>query len=284
MRDPFPGNAVPATKMDRVATALLQRYPLPTATGTANNYRRVGNEPNNQDQFDVRLDHRFSGSDLVYGRYSYATDEIRPVTPLPDGSGNLTTGVTGPTNTLAQSFASNYVRVLAAHLVNELRSGYTRRSVGRSATALDAPPAQILGLPGLPANAAFQNTLPTFTIDGFQHMGSPASTASRFRTDVTQIVDTLSFQRGSHSVKAGLDFRWERLDIVQPPSPAGFFNFNTLFTNLPGAAGTGNSLASSYSAKSTRFQSICRRTPFVPARVSRSFSSRTIGGSRPASR
>jgi hypothetical protein len=244
IRDPFTSNSIPATRMDRVATQLLQRYPLPTSTGTANNYRRVANEPNDQDQFDVRLDHRFSGRNLVYGRYSYAADDVRPVTPLPEGSGNLTTGVAGPTNTLAQSFVSNYVHVVNAHVVNELRSGYTRRSVARAATSLDAPPAQSLGLPGLPANGAFQNTLPTFSIDGLQQLGSPASTATNFRTDVTQLVDTVSFQKGRHAVKAGLDFRWERLDILQPPAPAGFFNFNALFTNLPGTAGTGNSLAS----------------------------------------
>jgi hypothetical protein len=243
-RDPFPGRAIPLDRMDRVAAALLQRYPLPTSAATANNYRRVGNEPNDQDQFDVRLDHRFSVGDLVYGRYSHATDGIRPVTPLPDGSGNLTSGVAGPTSTRAQSFASNYVHVFNAHAVNELRAGYTRRSVGRTAASLDAPPAESLGLPGLPPNAAFPNVLPAFTIDGFQQLGSPASTASRFRTDVTQVVDTVWFQAGSHAVKAGFDFRWERLDIIQPPAPSGLFNFNTLFTNLPGAPGTGNPLAS----------------------------------------
>lgn len=243
-RDPFPGNRIPAAGMDPVAAALLQRYPLPTSDGTANNYRRAGNEPNDQDQFDVRLDHRFSAHDLVYGRYSHATDEVSPVTPLPDGSGNLTTGVTGPTTTRAQSFVSNYVHVFNAHVVNELRSGYTRRSVGRTATSLEAPPARSLGLAGLPANAAFPNVLPAFAIDGFQQLGSPVNTASRFRTDVTQLVNTLSFQRGNHAMKAGFDFRWERLDIIQPPAPSGFFHFNTVFTGLPGASGTGNSLAS----------------------------------------
>ena len=41
-RSPFPGNTIPAERMDPVARALLERYPLPTSAGTANNYRRVG--------------------------------------------------------------------------------------------------------------------------------------------------------------------------------------------------------------------------------------------------
>ena len=55
--------------MDPVARALLERYPLPTSAGTANNYRRVGDETVDQDQFSVRIDHRFATNrDQVFGR------------------------------------------------------------------------------------------------------------------------------------------------------------------------------------------------------------------------
>src|SRR5262249_50480638 len=127
---------------------------------------------------------------------------------------------------------------------NELRFGYTRRSIDRKALLLDTPPTQSLELPGIPSNAAFQNELPTFNITGFQQLGPPANTDSDFRTDVTDIVDAISILRGRHSIKAGLDFRWERLDVIQPPSPTGVFQFSNLFTDLPGTTGTGNPLAS----------------------------------------
>jgi hypothetical protein len=251
-RRAYAGNVIPVATFDPVAAALLNRYPLPTASGAANNFSRVGNESQNQDQFDIRIDHRFSGNNQLFGRFSYAKDVTNPVRPLPDGSGNLTSGVVGLTNTKAASIVGNYVRVFSSRVVNELRFGYTRRSIDRQATALDTPASQALSLPGIPSNAAFQNTLPTFTIAGFQQLGSPANTASDFRTDVTQIFDALSLQRGRHSLKFGLDFRWERLDVIQPPSPTGQFTFSTLFTNSQGvptigtalASVTGNSLAS----------------------------------------
>ena len=41
-RTPFPGNTIPLDRMDPVALALLQRYPLPTSAGTANNYTPDG--------------------------------------------------------------------------------------------------------------------------------------------------------------------------------------------------------------------------------------------------
>ena len=244
-RDPFPANAIPANRIDPVAVALLNRYPLPNVSGTANNYRRVGNETDDQDQFDVRLDHRASTSDQLFARFSYFRDLTDPVTPLPDGSGNLTTGAIGRTDTRAQAAVLSYVHSFGSRsMVNDLRLGYTHRSVARTGLLLDDAPSSALGLPGIPTNAAYGNALPTFTIDGFQQLGSAANTNSDSSTDVTQLVDTLSLQRGRHSLKAGLDFRRERLDIVQPPSPTGSFRFTSQGSDRAGSTGTGLSLAS----------------------------------------
>src|SRR5262249_42896649 len=52
-RDPFPSHTIPSDRIDPVAAQLLGRYPLPNLPGTANNYRRVANEDDDQDQFDV---------------------------------------------------------------------------------------------------------------------------------------------------------------------------------------------------------------------------------------
>ncbi|HKG98285.1 MAG TPA: TonB-dependent receptor, partial [Pyrinomonadaceae bacterium] len=240
----YAGNIIPTNTFDPVAASLLQRYPFPTSSGTANNFTLAGNEPSNQDQFDVRLDHRFSSNDQLFGRFSYAKDVTAPVTPLPDGSGNLTSGVTGPTDTKAQSIVINQLHVFGPRLLNELRFGYTKRKVEREATQLDGSPSQSLQLPGIPTNGAFENTLPTFTIAGLQQLGPSANTASDFRTDVTQIFDALSTQQGRHSFKFGIDFRWERLDVIQPPSPTGNFSFNTLFTNSQAIPSTGSALSS----------------------------------------
>jgi len=244
VRDPFAGNRIPGDRMDPVALTLLQRYPLPTSKGTANNYRRLANEGDDQDQFDFRLDHRFSDRDQIFGRFSYANDVANPVTPLPDGSGTITTGALALTKTPSYSWASNYLHTFNARLINEVRFGYTRRSIDRRALLLDGPPSESLGLPGIPTNSAFQNELPTFLIDGLQQLGPAPNTDSLFRTDVTQVTDVLSILHDRHSFKVGLDFRWERLDVIQPPSPTGQFRFSTLFTDLPGVTGTGNSLAS----------------------------------------
>jgi hypothetical protein len=254
-RQPFPNNRIPQERWDPVATSLLDRYPLPTSAGTTNNYRRTADETVDQDQFSLRVDHRFPGErDHVFARLTRFQEAFLPVTRLPDGSGTAAAGALGPQDTRSWSFASNYARTIYSNVLNELRVGDTRRSVGRTAVQLSAPPSSSLGLPGIPATAQFPNTLPTFSIAGYDPLGSPQSTAGDFTTSVTQIADSLTWLKGRHSLKVGADLRWERLNVIQPASPTGLFTFNSFFTDLPGTANTGTPFASFLLGQVAQFQ------------------------------
>jgi len=244
-RTQFAGGAIPAAKMDPVALALLQRYPLPTTAGVANNFSRTDNEIDNQDQWDARIDHRFATNhDQLFGRLSYFRDGFVPVTPLPDGSGLASGVLGGPQDTSAWSLASNYQHTFSNNLLNEVRVGDTRRTVGRAAAQLASTAGGALSIPGIPSNAQFPNTLPTFLVGGYQQLGSPVNTASDFNTSVTEVADSLTWLKGRHTFKMGLDWRWERLNVIQPPSPTGSFTFSAVGSDLPGTANTGTPLAS----------------------------------------
>jgi hypothetical protein len=243
-RTPFLNNTILPNRIDPIALSLLSRYPLPTSAGTSNNYQRTDNEIDDQDQWDVRIDHRLSSNkDQVFGRLSYFHDAFTPVTPLPDGSG-VTSGTLGPQDTKAWAFASNYRRTFSTNLLNELRIGDTRRTVGRTAAQLSGAAGAALNIPGIPSTARFPDTLPTFLISGYQQLGSPAATASNFNTSVTEAADSLTWLRGRHAFKMGFDWRWERLNAIQPPSPTGAFTFNAIGSDLPGVANTGTPFAS----------------------------------------
>jgi hypothetical protein len=243
-RLPFAGGIIPLARMDPVALALIQRYPLPTLPGVANNFSRTADEVDNQDQWDVRVDHRFATDrDQLFGRLSNLRGGFLPVAPLPDGSG-VTAGTPGPQDTRAWSFASSYQHTFSANLLNEVRVGDTRRTVGRAAAQLSTSAGSALSVPGIPSTAKFPNTLPSFLIAGYQQLGSPPNTASDFNTSVSQVADSLTWVRGRHTIKLGLDWRWERLNVVQPPSPTGSFTFNVVGSDLPGVANTGSPLAS----------------------------------------
>ena len=182
-----PATRFPSERMDPVARALLERYPLPTSAGTANNYRRVDNETVDQDQFSLRIDHRFpTNRDQVFGRLTRFQEDVHPGDAAARGQRRddrdarparhdvLVVRVQLPADVLEQRLER------AAHR----RHAADGRPDGRRSWAASASAS--LDLPGIPSTARFPNTLPTFLIGGYQQLGSPPNTASDFSTSVTR--------------------------------------------------------------------------------------------------
>ncbi len=220
--NPFPGNTIPLTRFDPVALAALARYPDPTNTSAANNYTRTGSNTTAQDQWDLRLDRYFGTTHRVFARYAWVRDHSSPFRPLPDGSGNITSGILGDTLTRADSLATEDSWTLGPTAVNQFRFGYTGRRFHRNSV----------------------NT-PIYDIAGYQQLGPPPSGTGKFSTSVTQFVDNFSWLRGSHSLKLGADIRLEHLDVLEPALPTGSYQFNDVFT--------GNSFASFLLGQVTRY-------------------------------
>lgn len=254
IRMPFPGNQI-NTPFDAAAMRLLQRVPLPTATGTANNFSRTANDSDHQNQFDVRLDAAYGTRDHAFLRYTYYNEVELPVTPFPEGSGVLpatavlgTGNVQGHTNVLGQQTVFNETHIFSPRLSNDARVGYTRRANYQDGVTAGTTASAGLGIPGIPTNAAFSNALPLFTFTGLQQLGSSASTFSQYQTGVYQFVDTVSLIHGAHAFKFGADVRWYQLNAISPPNPTGSFAFTTTGTDTQTAASAtstgGNAFAS----------------------------------------
>ena len=243
-------NDVITSPFDPAAVALLARFPTPTTSGAANNYTRTANDADHQNQFDLRFDGAFRERDRAFARYSYFSDVEQPVTPLPDGSGVIagtvigTGGVSGLSHVLGQQAVFNETHTFSPRVLNDLRLGYTRRGNGIGGPTLATTASTALGIPGIPTNAAFNNALPLFTFAGFQQLGPSASTFSAYQTAVWQMVDTMSYSRGRHAFKAGVDLRWYQLNTVSPPNPTGSFAFTTTGTDQQGVTNSGNAVAS----------------------------------------
>lgn len=262
VRQPFPSNTIPDSRIDAATRAVVGRYPAPnvfsgTNEATANNYRRVGNNTTAQDQFDLRLDRYFGPHHRIFGRYSYLRDESTPATPLPDGSGTFTAPFIGRTLTRADSVVGEHSWNLTPTTVNQIRFGFTRRGFNRSSLATGQPATEVSQIPNIPLTS-FRDVLPTYDVVGFQQLGPPANGNAEFTTSVTQFIDNFSWIRGNHSLKAGTDIRLQTLDVLQPPSPTGNFQFTNIFTAGLNAAGTpvantGNSFASFLAGPVTRF-------------------------------
>ncbi len=259
VRKEFPNDVI-NTPLDSAALELLQRYPMPTKSGAANNYTRVANDQDHQNQFDVRVDGVFGQKDAAFARYSYFHDVDQPVTPLPDGSGAITGTVLGTNNVAGLSYVTgqqavvNETHTFGALTLNDLRFGYTRRSNDITGATLAATASDALGIPGIPTNAAFNNALPLFTLTGIQQLGPSSGTFSNYQTSVTQLVDTFSHVTGPHTLKFGMDFRWFELNAVAPGNPTGAFAFTTTGTNQQGITNSGNSIASFLLGQVDNFQ------------------------------
>src|SRR3989441_2858421 len=69
LRTPFPGNIIPASRIDIAALELIKRLPLPTGAGFTNNFASTGVGEFNRTNMDTKIN--YVGSKLsLWGRYS----------------------------------------------------------------------------------------------------------------------------------------------------------------------------------------------------------------------
>jgi len=89
IRDPIAGNnlANAVSGIDPVGQALVNFYPQPINDQLSGNWTAAGLGGNNSDEYSARIDHNFSDSTRLYGRYSYKR-EFKDVSPAYFGSDN----------------------------------------------------------------------------------------------------------------------------------------------------------------------------------------------------
>ena len=76
---PFANNQIPAERIDPIAAAFLQHVPRATAPGQLQNLTSVEQSTRDIDQFSLRLDHRLTSADQLFGRFStFDADELQP--------------------------------------------------------------------------------------------------------------------------------------------------------------------------------------------------------------
>jgi Carboxypeptidase regulatory-like domain/TonB-dependent Receptor Plug Domain len=239
-RAAFLNNRIPSDRIDPVAKAALNFYPLPNRQGTATNANNfVGNSSSSLNRNIVvgRLDHQFRASDLVTARY-YIND-----------SGATTTGTYGipvsdplgdATDVRVQSILGAYTHIFGSNLANEVRYTYLRRKFIDTRPGYKENLASQIGLTGV-SDAAF----PAFTIPGYASLGN-STAVFRFQTPIVdqQILDSISWTRAKHAYKFGAEFRGGANDEIRDRGSAGNFTMTPLITSLPDVSGTGNALAS----------------------------------------
>ena len=197
------------------------------------NWIGLTDKPLEQDTRSIRIDHRISEKDLIYGRFGYNTNYETVTSPTFDGHPMFET--IGGLQVIEQSYrwwpnhtlSATWFHTFSPTMTNELLVTGTRDYHQRGAGDLKTDYAALLGLPN-PFNARNWTPITGMNLGNFSLGGeAPFWEISNFLT----AQDNATKVSGKHEFQFGFHFRFEDLpkSIV---STAGPFSLNTLATSL----------------------------------------------------
>src|SRR6266702_875012 len=243
IRDPFPGNIIPANRISPVSAGLLALFPLPNANNgnIVNNFVSSPVLQQSGDSFDVRVDHNFSSNDQLFARGSYGL--IPRFLPPPCGTLAVcgVSATVGSESDAITGVALGETHIFSPRLVNEFRIGYNRIHMNRlepfgSQGGLNAQ----YGIPGIP-DAAGNGGIAQIKITGLAELGEHNNVPLNEIGVETQYNENISLERGRHSMRFGVSYERMKNAIYSAQFPHGNFGFSGTYTNQPNgnAASTG---------------------------------------------
>lgn len=249
---PFgPTPNVPGNLIDPVAAKMFLLFPKPTVTATdlgtlqGSNFFSSGSNTNSNNQFDIKIDHRFSDHDLLSVRYSQQKNSSTSF----DCFGNFVDPCTGgPGYFTNHNVAINHTHTFSPKVVLTVTYGLVRRfdnfpGIKGQFSDISSSFAN-LGLPPY-LNTGF-GTIPQINISGYSpgnassNLGTAQFSITREGQDAHHLAGAVSWVRGKHELKFGGEGRLRRINHTNPGWPSGSFNFDSTATaSGPGGSGPG---------------------------------------------
>lgn len=231
IRDQFADNKIPANMIDPVALNVLKYYPLPNLPGDANtganNYAASGSSQLNLDNYDFRVDHRFSDRQTFFARYSHRYTEDVPLKAFPEDL-TIAEGRIIQENRV-RNVVLEYTNTLSSNMVLTGRLGFSRALYVYSNQGLGFKPSS-LGLPASIDSVVDRQMFPAFGVSGMTSLGGNDHRFNAFMS--YPLVVTLTRTQGDHNLKFGGEVRMIRVNVWEARN-AGQFNFNAGFTQGP---------------------------------------------------
>jgi hypothetical protein len=222
---PFPNNTIPSSRLNPSSLALLNSYyPLPNTTsgGSGYNYQNLQSIPSNTNGFDGRIDQVINSKQQVYARFNWKNLLTNTVNPLLPNDVDVEHD---------RSFLISHNFVISQSVLNEFRFGFTHSLLVPNFPIQGAAALSQLGLldadvsrhpvdGGFPSINFSDGT--GFTPIGRDHVGSTESSTK-------QIADNVTYSKGRHTLRGGVDLRWVRFAVPEIETPSddyGLFTFN----------------------------------------------------------
>jgi hypothetical protein len=230
--EPAPG--VKGNLIDPVAQKMFTYFPQPNITAAQGGtvYRNwIASGPNLSfnDQYDIRVDHRFSQKNLVSVKYSQQWSHGNSFNCF----GNFTDPCEGgPNRTTAHVFAINDTHTFTPTLLLNATLGFSRGAWNIYAYNPQgvSNPLAALGFPSYLDSNGFEGVPPIFLAEyfsaGFSDMGTNPYGNYRLGQDTGQLTIALDKVRGPHEMKFGFDGRLHQMNYIQTNAPNGYFSFD----------------------------------------------------------
>jgi len=237
VRDPLTGNTYKAgtpIPITDFARKVLAELPAPNAPG-ANNYQNLVPNRAYNDKFNLRLDHKFSGSLNVFARISHrkANNFEGPNIPGPSGSNQ-----NGLVNVLNQQLAGGATYIFHNASALEFRLGISRIEAGKKPPLTSGPSVrELYGITGLPEDRTITGGLTTQTITGFSQLGRQATNPQFQNPFSVNPRVNYTFSLGGHSLKTGYEYLAVNTDVQDTNPLLGLDTYSGQFTRPSGAAG-----------------------------------------------
>jgi Carboxypeptidase regulatory-like domain/TonB dependent receptor/TonB-dependent Receptor Plug Domain len=235
-RVPFAGNVIPTASISKIGQAAAKLYPAPNLTGVPGyNYAAAESNPENADQFNIRVDHQINAADSLFGRFSRSTDQTTAYNfPLPySGSSGTFRGI--------QAIVHE-THIFKPTLLNEFTAGWTYGLFSTQLILANHDVAtQDFGLANLKI-PTFEQGSPLLSVVGYSAMGSPINIPNGAYENNYQLNDDLTWTHNQHTVRFGGEIRQYRPAFYDIVTPNGNLSFDGRFTGSD-ATHTGNAIA-----------------------------------------
>ena len=224
----FLGNKIPSERLDPIATEFLKSVPRANAIGPRN-LTSFERQKRDIDQFSVRLDHRLSNADQLFGRFStFDADESQPFgTSILQEA--LVPGFGRALSTKTRNVSASHTHVFGSALLNELRFGWMTVKGGQTSVNRGADFANRVGLLGVTNDFRDMGFPQVSTSGQFATMGDPASFVFR-NNQHFELFENILIDRGKHKIKFGAYYFHLQLRPEQPDNARGAFTYTGQFS------------------------------------------------------